>query len=137
MGNKTKPNLTSEQVTSIAKLLNRIANSIEEYRDQNYSRMSSAQRSVIENLRDQILEQSNKLYTESTILVMDEVQNSLAIIEKVTLEMQETYKNLQNIQKAIDVASSVLNLGAAILSKNPTSIAKSIDELVKNVKNIL
>ena len=131
------PNLTSEQVTSIAKLLNRIANSIEEYRDQNYSRMSSAQRSVIENLRDQILEQSNKLYTESTILVMDEVQNSLAIIEKVTLEMQETYKNLQNIQKAIDVASSVLNLGAAILSKNPTSIAKSIDELVKNVKNIL
>ena len=53
------PNLTSEQVTSIAKLLNRIANSIEEYRDQNYSRMSSAQRSVIENLRDQILEQSN------------------------------------------------------------------------------
>ena len=131
------PNLTSEQVTSIAKLLNRIANSVEGYRDQNYSQMSSAQRSDIENLRDQILEQSNKLYTESTILVMDDVQNSLAIIEKVTSEIQETYKNLQNIQKAIDIASSVLNLGAAILSKNLPAIGKSIDELVKNVKNIL
>jgi hypothetical protein len=126
--------LTSEQVTSIAKLLNKNANSIDEYLNQNYEHMSPVQNSNIKDLRDQILEQSSKLYTESTILVMDDVQNTLDIIEIVTSRIQKTYKNLKDIQKAIDIASSVLNLGAAILSKDPKSIVKTVSDLVKNVK---
>ena len=130
------PNLTSEQASKIANSLQGIAKAIGEYRKENYIKMSPIQIVSIENLQEQILQQADKLYTESAILVMDDIQNSLATIEKVTAEIQETIKGLQDIQKTIDIATSVLNLGAAILSKNPQSIGKSIVELVKNVKEI-
>ena len=128
-------NLTSKQANSIADTFKGIAKEVGDYRMNNYDRMSPTQRIDIENLQDNILEQADKLYTESATLVMNDIQNSLATIENVTTEIQETIHGLQDIQKAIDIASSVLNLGAAILSKDPQSIGKTIIELVKIVKD--
>jgi hypoxanthine phosphoribosyltransferase len=130
------PNMTSEQVGRIADSLRIIAKAIGEFRIKNYIKMSHGQIASIESLQEQILQQADNLYTESAILVMDDIQNSLTTIEKVTAEIQQTIKSLQDIQKTIDIATSVLNLGAAILSKNPQSIGKSIVELIKNVKDI-
>lgn len=128
-------NLTSKQANSIADTFKGIAKEVGDYRMKNYDKMSPIQRIDIDNLQDNILEQADKLYTESATLVMNDIQNSLATIEKVTTEIQGTIHGLQDIQKAIDIASSVLNLGAAILSKDPQSIGKSIVEIVKIVKD--
>jgi len=61
---------------------------------------------------------------------MDDVQTSLAQINNVTAQIKGTIKNLQNIQKGINVAASVVTLGAAIISKNPETVASAISGAV-------
>ena len=129
------PNLTSEQVSSIADSLKNIATAIGDYYMDKYDSLSLLQRTTLKNNQDKLLQQADSLYTESATLVLNDVRTSLTAINSVTDEIHRSYKDLQDIQKAIDIAASVLNLGSAILSKNPESVGKAIGELVKNVKN--
>jgi hypothetical protein len=122
--------LTSQQANELANNFLALAQSIGDYRYQNFETLSKPQNQKIRDLHWSILNYADDLYTLSATLVMDDVQTSLTSIGAVTTQIKATYKTLQNVQKAINVATSVVTLGASILSKNPQVIADSIGGLV-------
>ena len=122
-------NLTAQQVNDIADYLSAMAQVVGEYRYENFENLSASQNQQMKDLKASIVDIADRLYTLSATLVMDDVQEFLAAIDKVTNEMKDTYKTLQNIQKAINVAAAVVTLGSSILSGKPQAIGQSINDL--------
>jgi hypothetical protein len=61
--------------------------------------------------------------------VLDEVQIPLSSIEDLTNQMKITLQTLRDVQKAIDIATSVVNLGGAIFSSDPKAMAVALSNL--------
>ncbi len=122
--------LTSQQTNELAGNFLALAKVIGEYRYENFDTLSKQENEKMKDMHLSILAFVDDLYTLSATLVMDDVQSSLATINKVTIEMEATYETIQDVQKAINVAASVVTLGASVLSKDPQTIAESIGGLV-------
>jgi hypothetical protein len=122
--------LTAQQANELANNFLAVAQAIGDYRYRNFDTLTKQQNQKIRDLHWSILNYADDLYTLSATLVMNNVQTSLTSIGAVTTQIHTTYKTLQNVQKAINVAASVVTLGASILSKNPQAIADSISGLV-------
>ncbi|MBP8192325.1 MAG: hypothetical protein KAX69_01890 [Chitinophagales bacterium] len=121
--------LTTQQANELANNFLAMAQAIGEYRYQNFDSLSKIQNQKIRDLHWSILNYADDLYTMSATLVLNDVEESLSTIGLITEQMKDTYKHLQNIQKAISVAASVITLGASILSKNPQAIISAIGGL--------
>lgn len=126
--------LTSQQANELANYFLAMAQAVGDYRYQNFDTLSKQQNKDIKDSLVFIRKCANDLYTLSATLVMDDVQTSLASIGEVTDKMKKDYKTLQDIQKAINIAGSVANLGKAILSKKPGLITEATGDLVDSWK---
>ena len=60
---------------------------------------------------------------------MDNVKDSLTKLELITKKIKKSYKPLEDVQKAITIATSVVTLGASIFSLNPQAIIDSLSNL--------
>lgn len=126
--------LTSQQANDLANNFLGLAQAIGDFRYQNWNALSKAENQKLGNSQWSILNYGEDILALSTILVMDDVQTSLTQINDITTQIEGTIKNLQNIQKGINVAASIVTLGAAIISKNPQSITDSISGVVETWK---
>ena len=120
--------LTVKQANELANNFLGLAQSIGDYRYQN--KLPRLQNQKIKDLHWSVLNFADDLYTLSATLMMDDVEQSLSTIGSITKELQAAYKKLQNVQKAINVAASIVTLGSSILSKNPQAIKESLSILV-------
>ncbi len=127
-------NLTAQQAKVLADDFLSLARSIEEYGDVHYHILSSEEAEKLKELHRKALDYTNKLYTLSATLVMDEVEGTLATIGNITTKIKSDYKHVQQVQKAINIAASIINLGASIAAKDPQGIAKSVEGLIKTWK---
>ncbi len=125
-------NLTAQQGNELANNFLALAQAIGDYRYQNFNILTKQQNQKMRDLHWSILNYADDLYTLSASLVMIDVKTSLTLINTITLKIKKTYNTIQNVQKAINVAVSVVTLGASILSKNPLAIADSISGLDDN-----
>lgn len=123
-------NLTPQQVNELANYFSAISSKIGDYRIQQFSHLTPQQNEEIKEKQNLILNYADEMYTLSATLILDDVKTSLQAISNVSNQIIGTYKSLKNIQKAIDVATSVVTLGAAITSKNPQAITNSVSNLV-------
>jgi hypothetical protein len=124
-------NLTSQQANELANYFLSMAEDVGDYRYKNFDTLSMSQNKEIKDLLEFIRKCADELFTLSAVLVMDDVQTSLSSIGEVTKQMKGTYKTLQDVQKAINVAAAIVTLGKALLSKNPWQIAESTGNLVE------
>jgi uncharacterized protein YoxC len=122
--------LTSLQANILANNFLGLAQAIGDFRYENWNNLSKADNQKLGDFQRSILNYGEDILALSTTLVMDDVQTSLAQINNVTAQIKGTIKNLQNIQKGINVAASVVTLGAAIISKNPETVASAISGAV-------
>jgi len=127
--------LTSEQVNQLAGHFLSMAQSIEEFRSQNFVNLSPDQNQNIKDFHSIILDCADRLYTLSASLVLEDVDASLAKIGEVTNRMNTTVSALKNVQKAIDIAASVVALSKAILAANLQDIGTSLAGLDQAVRS--
>ena len=123
--------LTSQQVNDLANNFLGLAQAIGDFRYEKWNTLSKSENQKLGNFQWSILNYGEDVLALSTSLVMDDVEASLQEINNVTTEIKGTIKDLQNIQKGINVAASIVTLGAAIIGKNPKSIIDSISGVVK------
>ena len=123
--------LTAQQAKFLSNNFLGLAQAIGDYRFDNWNMLSKAENKKLGDLQWLILSYGEDILALSTSLVMDEVQDSLAQINNVTLEIKETIKSLNQLQKAINVAASIVSLGGAIVSKNPKAIVAGIQGVRK------
>lgn len=126
--------LTSQQANELANYFLGLAQAIGDYRFDNWSTLTKAENQKLGSLQWSILNYGEDILVLSTTLVMDEVETSLAEMQAVTQDIKKTIHKLKSIQKAFDLASSIITLGGAILSKNPDAIGSEIKSLAKTWK---
>ena len=122
-------NLNAKQVNELANHFLAMAQSIGNYRFKHHESLSDDDKKLLRESHKRTLDYSDDLYTISATLVMDDVEESLAEIELITIEIDVKYKTLQDIQKAINIATSVVTLGASIFSLNAQAIIDSTNNL--------
>ena len=121
--------LTSKQVNEMANNFLVLAQSIGEYRYNNFDSLTKNQNKILRESHKRTLDYSDDLYTISATLVMDNVTDSLTKLELITRKIKKSYKPLEDVQKAITIATSVVTLGASIFSLNPQAIIDSLSNL--------
>lgn len=121
--------LTSKQVNEMANNFLVLAQSIGEYRYKNFDSLTKNQNKILRESHKRTLDYSDDLYTISATLVMDNVTDSLTKLELITKKIKKSYKPLEDVQKAITIATSVVTLGASIFSLNPQAIIDSLSNL--------
>ena len=121
--------LTSKQVNELANYFLALAQSIGDYRYKNYDSLTDTQNKKLRESHKRTLDYSDDLYTLSATLVMDDIDNSLILLESITKKIMKSYKSLEDVQKAINIATSVVTLGASIFSLNPQAIIDSMGKL--------
>lgn len=121
--------LTSKQVNEMANNFLVLAQSIGEYRYKNFDSLTKNQNKILRESHKRTLDYSDDLYTISATLVMDNAKDSLTKLELITKKINKSYKPLEDVQKAITIATSVVTLGASIFSLNPQAIIDSLSNL--------
>ena len=124
-------NLTAQQVTDLANNFSSVVDSFDDFIVHPPSGVTPTQQ--LSDLRDSIARTAGDLYAVSTVLVMDDVDTSLQQIKAITDDMSKTLSTVSNIQKGIDIATSVVNLGSAVLSRDPGTIATAVKGLADTV----
>ena len=127
-------NLTSQEVNELANYLLAMAKSISDYRIKNFNTLSPPENQKIKDFNEAILNYADQLYTMSAILVLDDVATALSTINEVTNKMQATYTKLLDVQKAINIAASVVALGESIVKLDPNAVKASIGGIVNTLK---
>jgi hypothetical protein len=126
-------NLTPQQVNELAKQFSAMGKALEDYKRQNFDLLSKQQLGRIKELHGSILKYADDLFTMSAVLVMEDIQSSLTAVNEVTTYMISTYQKLRNIQKAIDIAAAIVNLGKSIVERNPSEILKALGSLSDDI----
>ena len=124
-------NLTAEQANELANNFLSVGTEVIKYRQANAGKLSEAETTELTKIHKAILDLADYFFTASALLVMDDVSDSLKTIRETTADINKTYKNLKNVQKAINVAGSVVVLGTAIVKQDPAAIGTAIGEVVK------
>lgn len=127
------PKLTSAQLTILGDQYLAIAQAVGNYRMENRTLLSKSQNQKIKELHWSLLNYADDFFTGSAKLVMDDIKNSLDRVREITVDINKTYRKLQNFQKAIDIAASAVTVAAAIFSKNPIAIYNAIKDLEEAV----
>jgi len=123
-----KQNLSPEQLTALGHHFLACAQAVGNYR---YSRkLSKEMNKEFSDLQWTLLNYSDDFYTASASLLMNDVKKSLLLIKQISTKMNESYHRIRNVQKAIDIATVAITLGAALFSKSPTAIDEALKKFV-------
>lgn len=120
--------LTSKQLTSLGHNFLACAQAVGNFR---YSKKLSGEiNKKLSDIQWTLLNYSDDFYAASASVVMNDVKSSLGIIQQLTQNMNESFLRIRKIQKAIDVATAAVTLGAALFSKSPKAIDDALIKLV-------
>ena len=126
--------LTSSQLTELGDQFLAIAQAVGNYRMENRPLLTRVQNQQVKELHLDLLNYADDFFTGSVKLVMNDIQDSLDRINGITVNINKTYKKLDDFQKAIDIAAAAVTVAASIFSKNPVAIDKAISDLNETIR---
>jgi len=125
--------LNATQASELARHFLALAQAIGDYRYRNWKKLSKKDNQQLADFQWSVLNCGEDMLANSTTLVLDDVKNSLAKIEDLTVKVESTLAGLSKIQTIINCAAAIVILGGAVMSKNPNSIAGAIEALEEAV----
>lgn len=131
------PNLTATQTKELAKHYSGLSLSAAKYRFENWDKLSELRRRQLSDQSRELGKQSDEYVQQAASLIMNDVKADLAKIKSITEDIQQTIAKITSVQKVINVMAAALDLGAAILSKDPTGILEKITALNNSWNNVL
>lgn len=117
--------LTAQEAFELSKQFRDFAITLGNYRFANWQTLSPLQRRDIEDEEWSLINASSDMTTKAVGLALEESESSLRSITKSITKAKQAIKKLQTVKQIINVAAAVVGLGAAIISKDPGSIAKN------------
>jgi hypothetical protein len=127
------PKLNTAEANELAMHFLALAQSIGDYRFRNWKRLSRKENHKLGNFQWSVLNFGEDMLALSTVLVMDDIENSLAAIGDLTKKVEQTLSGLGKIQKIINCAAAIVSMGGAIIAKDPSAIEKAIENLAKEL----
>jgi hypothetical protein len=129
--------LTADDAFQLARNFREVAKQIGDTRTGKWDALTPDQRQTLENEEWDLLSSSMSMRTKAVGIVLEEAKTSLAKIVRVTDHARKAIKTLENVRAAIGIASTVVTLAAAILSKDPQAIARASQTLLGQVKEAI
>ena len=124
------PNLTSEQAYDLASYYYEMARIIGEYLIMHSEILSTMkEKETLKENHTLALDNSGKLFTLSTKIVLEDVEATLTAIKTISQKIVENYFHVKDLQTAIHIASTVVILGKAIVEKDIPATTNSITYL--------
>ena len=130
-------NLTSEQANQLSDNFYYLGLAIGDFRYENWDKLSYDENKELSETQNILLQTGEDILAFSTTLIMDEVIDSLAKINMITGEIKGTIKDLNNIQKGLNIAAGLLTLGVSILNRDTKGIGNSIKDIFEAWKSPL
>ena len=129
--------LTANDAFELARNFREVAKQVGDTRTGKWDTLTPDQRQTLENEEWDLLSSSMSMRTKAVGIVLEGAKTSLAKIVRVTDHARKAIKTLENVREVISIASAVVTLAAAILSKDPQAIAKASQTLLGQVKEAI
>jgi hypothetical protein len=124
------PTSPADQFGHLADLFNDASQAVDDFRLADHQPPLSADEMA--RLKDEAQSLENRAHhftAESMGAILDSIQDDLENIKTVTAEAATQLGHLNDVSKAISIATSVLSLGTAIAAGNPASIVAAAEAL--------
>jgi len=128
--------ITAKDAFDLSKQFRDFAITLGNYRFSNWQRLTPTERRDIEDEEWSLINSSSDMLTKAVGLALDESETSVNSIKKSVKKAKSAIKKLKKVSQIITVAAATVGLGAAIVSKDPGSIAKNA-KLVLNAAKVL
>jgi phosphomevalonate kinase len=123
--------LSAQEAFDLSKQFRDFAIALGNYRFANWQSLTSTQRRDIEDEEWSLINASSDMITKAVGLALDESKSSIKLINKSVRKAKRSIKKLKKVSQIITIAAATVGLGAAIVSKDPGSIAKNAKLVLK------
>ncbi len=117
--------LTAQEAFDLSKQFRDLAIALGNHRFANWQTLTPTQRRDIEDEEWSLINASSDMITKAVGLALDESKSSLKLIKKSVRKAKSSIKKLKKVKQIINIAAAAVGLGAAIVSKDPGSIARN------------
>lgn len=128
--------LTAQEAFELSKHFREVANTLADHRFANWEILTATQRRDIEDEEWSLINSSSNMTTKAIGLALEESDTSFNAVKKSISKARKTIKKLKNVKSIIEVAAAAVGLGAAIVSKDPGSIAKNAKLVLDAAKTV-
>src|SRR5580658_9826274 len=108
--------LPSEQLSQLSADYQNLADQLNLYSQNNASTLNLEQYQGLSQKIEQILDHSNEIAARSVIQSDQDISEELNSLTQSTANINSALKTIGNVQKVIDFADTVMDLGASVLS---------------------
>jgi hypothetical protein len=122
-------NLTVDQARDLADKYSALADSIQEQRLEKLENLSADDSKKLKNAELKARDLCASFTTDAVGLAIDVTVASLKELNKVTDKANEAIATLAKVNKIINVATTTVKLGLAVMSENPAAITSALADL--------
>ena len=126
--------LSAEDFRTLADVFGGLAQSIVTSESNNQASLTDEQFSSLEHLRKVALDYSDHFLLSAIQQTLKDLDAPLAQISDATARMNQAVRTLDDIGKAIAVATAGVQLGAAIMTGQVAPVAQAIDGVIQAVR---
>ena len=124
------PNITQDQSLQIAQAFAGFANTVQNYRFAHFNALTDLQEASLRNVEATLRATSDNFLDMGINLALDNVQDALDGLSKVTDMINKDLTTLADINKAIQFVGVLVQLGTAFATANPTGIVSALGSAV-------
>ena len=121
--------LTAQQVKDLSKHFFSVAQSLTQFREAHWDRLTKAQHQQLSRLQWSVYNSTDDLLARSSAMALDEVPETLAQIGRATQQANQTIKTTDSVNQVVGIATQVIRLGGAVLSQSPLAIISALADL--------
>jgi len=131
----------TQQAFEISDNFMELADVLKVYIDRNKLFLNDSDRNILIDKQIELLRVAGEINVLGVLLVFEDVKALISQIESITIEVKKTVNKALIVQDAIELAGSLVEIGTAILLKDPklivdnTAKAVSIVRAIENKKN--
>jgi|SRR5579863_5640339 len=126
---------TALDFKNFAAVFDDVADALWNYRVQNASQLSQAEKDLITTRYGQLVSSGELLENKAVHTALAEIDGDVAALQNATHEAKDAMDKISDVQKALGIAVAVVGLGTAILNPTPGAIAGSFSTLVQSIKS--
>jgi len=127
--------LTQIDALALAKTFKAGALAVGQFQIDHWDTLSKSQRQALADSEFALLDHSQNLITSAVGLRLDEVQTSLAAIQRATALANQALQRIADVKKVLVIATVLISLGAVIATGNPSGIPTVVSSLLALVKD--
>lgn len=112
----------------------RLAQVVGDYRLVNRVTLTESENQRIKDLHWRLLNYADDFFTEASITLVHDIQDSIDAVVSITSEIKETTFKLVEVQNAINIATAGMAFAASVITRNPKAISDAVSQLQAALK---